>query len=110
MEVIGHLFAFENADFRRELGVECGNQVEGVHGEAVRCVEVGDLSKGVDPGVGATASVEAKGFLGDFGEGLFNVFLDRFSIGLDLPAAKADSVIGDGEFEVHASVTSRGSL
>ena len=64
-------------------------------------VKVGDLAEGVDSGVGTTTAMKAKGFLGNFGEGLFNVFLDRFGIGLDLPAAKAGSVVGDGEFEVH---------
>ena len=101
VEVIGHLFAFNDADFGRELGVEGWNPVEGVHGEAVRCVEVGDLAEGVHAGVGATASVEAKGFLGDGGEGLFDQFLNGLGIGLDLPTAKAGAVIGDSEFEMH---------
>ena len=63
-----------------------------------------DLSERVDAGIGTARSVESEWFLGDDGEGVFDLFLDGVAIGLDLPAAEGSAVVGDGEFESHRKI------
>ena len=101
VEIARDFLAFYDADGGRQLGVERGNPVEGVHGEMARGVEMSDLAESVDSGIGAAGSVEAKGLFGDDGEGFFNALLDGVGIGLNLPTGVGSAVVGDGEFEAH---------
>ena len=49
---------------------------------------MGDLTEGVDAGIGAAGAVEANGFLGDSSEGSLNASLNGVGVCLDLPAAE----------------------
>ena len=93
------------ADFFRGDDADCGRK-EGVQGalefggrESGLRFEMGDLSEGVDAGIGAACAVDEDFFLGDlaggFGDGALNGRLAR----LDLPAVEGGAVVGNGEFE-----------
>ena len=101
MEIRGDFLATDDADGGGKFGVERGNPVEGVHGEMVRSVEVGDLALGMDSGISAAGTVKAEWLFGDDFEGVFDAFLDGVAIGLDLPTGVGGAVVGDGEFEAH---------
>ena len=102
MKLGSNLLTRHNADLGRELGVERGNPVEGIHREAVGCFEVGHLSEGMNPGIGTTGTVEPDWLASNLSKGGLEPFLNGVSIWLDLPSGKGGSVVGDGDFEVHA--------
>lgn len=101
VEGVGDLLGGEHADAGGEFGVECGDPVEGVHGEPGGGVEVGDLGEGVDAGIGAAGAVDAHGLLGDFGGGGLEEILNGVAAGLGLPAVVRAAVVGEGELEAH---------
>ena len=68
---------------------------------------MGDLAGGMHAGIGAAGSMQAHRLLGDLGEGKLDPFLDRVGIGLDLPAAEGEAVVGNGELETHEDGCSR---
>ena len=101
MEVRCGFFGSKNPDTGGKLGVECGNPVEGVHGEVVGGVEVGDLGDGVDSGIGSSGAVDADGFLRGGGGSFFEQVLNGVAGGLGLPAFEGTPVIGNSEFDPH---------
>ncbi len=62
--------------------------------------EGGDLSQGVDAGVGAAGALRENGFAGDAVDGLREGALNGWEIGLNLPSVVGGSVVGEDEFPV----------
>lgn len=60
----------------------------------------GDLSQGVDAGVGAARALRENGFAGDAVDGLRQGALNGREIGLNLPSVVGGSVVGEDEFPV----------
>lgn len=63
-------------------------------------LEIGDLSKGVDSGIGAAGAIEVISFAPKCRNGFFNQGLNRVVLGLDLPARKAGAIVGNSELMV----------
>src|SRR5690554_144385 len=61
-------------------------------------IEMGNLSGGMNAGIGAPGGLGADRFGGKLLDGLFDRLLDGWVRGLALPAHKVRSVIFDGEF------------
>lgn len=90
------LFDAEDADVIGKDAVEGAEEKAEVYGGI--SYKMGDLSLGMDAGVGSSGCVDGRFFAqGDF-EGVFNEGLDRDGVELDLPSAIAGAVIGDEQF------------
>ena len=63
------------------LPLRAGEVVEGVHRRVVRSVEVGDLTEGMDPGVGAASVVNADRLFNDLGKSSLESILDGAAFG-----------------------------
>ncbi len=59
-----------------------------------------DLAQCVDASVGAARAVHDDSFLGDFARGVVDGALNRRDAGLELPAMKIGSVVGDCNFDI----------
>ncbi len=60
-------------------------------------MEIGDLTDGMDPAVGAAGTNQVKSMLKNNLKGFFNFALyGPLAVRLDLPAGKIGAVVGDG--------------
>ena len=68
-----------------------------VGGDVLIGFEVGDLSQGVDPGIGPSGADEGDGVLEDAASGVSDGFLDGRLARLGLPAVEGAAVVSDDE-------------
>ena len=97
MEALGRFGHLQHGDVIRQVGVERAQQ----HFRRQRRVgaEPNHLAQGVNPGVGPAAGQHAHPLPGDFGDGIFQRFLNGGLAELILPAGVGRAVVGDGELE-----------
>jgi hypothetical protein len=90
------LFDAEDADVIGKDAVEGAEEEAEFYGGV--SYKMGDLTLGMDAGVGSSGCVDGRFFAqGDF-EGVFDERLDRDGVELDLPSAIAGAVVGDEQF------------
>ena len=63
-------------------------------------VEIDDLAKRVDTGVGAAAGIDTDALAGQSSDGLFEGFLHGAKARLHLPAVEISAIVGKCELEV----------
>ena len=99
VEVFGDGFDGEDADARGKSAIERAVKIVGRDGNSEG--EGGDLSEGVDAGIGAARALREDRLAGDAMDCACEGSLDGGEIGLDLPPVVGSSVVGEGELPVH---------
>ena len=97
MKMIRHGFDREGADIGGEVSVQRAKPL--ALREPAIGPEAGDLSEGMNPGIGPARSDEREPGLGDCCEGIFDRCLDGRHVQLALPPGVPGSVVLKDEFE-----------
>jgi hypothetical protein len=79
----------------RQQGVEPAPKTD--EGNVRVGIDVGHLTEGVDPGIGASSAFDHRTLSGHLGERLFERRLNRRSVGLSLPADELGAVVLDDQ-------------
>ena len=97
MEAVGHFIDGENADGSRKTVVEHDAEVGG--GNGAGSLKGRHLGEGMDSSIGASRALRQELFSGEACDGVGQSSLNGWLAGLNLPAVKGRSVVGEGEFE-----------
>jgi len=98
VEVFGDCFNGEDTDACRESAVKRAVKIGGRDRNSEG--EGGDLSEGVDAGIGAAGALREDSLAGDAMDCACEGSLNGGEIGLDLPSVVGSSVVGEGELPV----------
>ena len=98
MKLSPHFLNLQHADFCGKQRVEAPHDSVGVH--RANRLDVRDLTLGMNASIGSSGPGNIHGVIEQLFESLSHRSLNRWNIGLDLPAVKSRSVVGKGQLEV----------
>lgn len=98
MEFGSHFLNLQHADFCGKKRVEAPQDSIGVH--RANRLDIRDLTLGMNSGIGSSGPRNIHRVIEQLLEGLSHRSLDRWDIGLDLPAVKFRSIVSKGQLEV----------
>ena len=99
MELVAHWLDRFDLDRRRQLRMQCSDQL--FRGMLPIGVEVEALAVGVYAGIGAAAAMDLHSGGKDIAQRRFDVILHRVAMRLALPTAEVCAVIGANTFPTH---------
>ncbi len=94
MEIPGLLLAVHDPNFRGQMAIDCYRPALGRHGVRIE-IEMGNLPKSMNAGIGAARSVDSNRTLHDAFQSPFNMILNGFAVRLRLPTVEWFAVVGD---------------